>query len=151
MIKPTDDRGTIGLAIVTAFLVSATMMALVVSAALLFPTRAFDALWRLNPEARSAFQSMGKLSSLLLFVVGIVAGAAAFGVHRRRGWGWWLAILLFAADAAGNVIGIVMRREFVRSGFGLLITGGFLFYLVQAHIRRKFGRQPASSDWKSQA
>jgi len=146
MMKPTDNRGTIGLAIVTAFLIAATMMALVVSAALLFPTRAFDALWRLNPEARSAFESMGKLSSLLLFVVGGIAGAAAFGVHRRRKWGWWLAILLFATDATGNVVGIVVRREFVRSGFGLLITGGFLLYLAQTHIRRKFDERPVTPD-----
>jgi hypothetical protein len=41
-------------------------------------------MWRFNPEARTAFESIGRLSSLLLFVVGAIAAAAAVGIQHGR-------------------------------------------------------------------
>ena len=51
------------------FAFGATMCALTVSL-LLFPGSALDSLWRLNPDARLAFESLGYWSVVLMLTVG---------------------------------------------------------------------------------
>ena len=109
-------RGWSGLSVVIAFLVFATLMAVFIGTLLLFPGGLLESVWRFNPEARSAFQSMGRLASLLLFVVGAVACGGAVGIYRRRKWGWWLAVLLFSVNALGDAISLfVAGKDIARS------------------------------------
>lgn len=54
------------------FAFGATMCGLTV-VLLLFPGTGLDFFWKFNPEAHAAFQSIGKLAVLLMFVVGIGA------------------------------------------------------------------------------
>jgi hypothetical protein len=53
------------------FAFGATMCALTVCL-LLFPGSALDSLWRLNPDARLAFASLGHWSLVLMLTVGSV-------------------------------------------------------------------------------
>jgi hypothetical protein len=128
-----------GLSVVTAFLAFATLTAAFVGILLLFPGSLLESVWRLNPDARFAFQKMGRLSSLLLFLVGAVAGRAAVGIYRRRQWGWWLAVLLFSANAIGDAISLFVMGRIVQGASGVVISGLFLWYLMQSSVRRQFG------------
>jgi len=130
--------GWSGLRIVTVFLLFASLMALFIGILLLFPGELLESLWRFNPEARAAFQSMGKLSSVLLFAVGAIAGGAAVGIHRRQKCGWWLAVLLFAVNACGDVVSLFVAGRMARGVTGFLISGLFLLYLVQPRVLREF-------------
>jgi hypothetical protein len=127
------------------FLVFATLMAAFIGTVLLFPGKLLDSLWRLNPEARTAFQNMGNLSSLLLFVVGGVAGGAAVGIHRRQKWGWWLAVLLFSVNAVGDLFSLLVSGRILQGAAGVVISSFFLFYLMQSRVRRQFTSQPATA------
>jgi hypothetical protein len=66
---------------VILFLAFAALMAAIVGTLLLFPGKLLESLWRFNPEGRAAFQSLGWLASVLLFLVGAVAGGASMGIH----------------------------------------------------------------------
>jgi hypothetical protein len=131
-------QGWSGPTVVSAFLVFATLMAAFIGTLLLFPGKLLESLWRFNPEARSAFQSLGRISSVLLFLVGAVAGGAAVGIRGRRKWGWWLAVLLFSVNACGDVVSLVVTDRVVQGVSGIVISGLFLLYLVQPSVRRQF-------------
>jgi hypothetical protein len=130
--------GWSGLSVVTFFLVFAAILAAFIGTLLLFPGKLLESLWRFNLEARAAFQSLGRLSSLLLFLVGAVAGRAAVGIRRRRKWGWWLAVLLFAVNACGDAVSLFVTGRVVQGVSGVVISGLFLLYLAQPRIRRQF-------------
>jgi hypothetical protein len=123
------------------FLIFATLMAAFIGSLLLFPGRLFESVWQFNPEARSAFQSMGRLASLLLFVVGAVACGGAVGIYRRRKWGWWLAVLLFSVNALGDAVSLFAPGRTLQGSVGVLISGLFLLYLLQPRVRRQFSGQ----------
>jgi hypothetical protein len=130
-----------GLSVVIAFLVFATSMAVFIGTLLLFPSGLLESVWRFNPQARSAFQSMGRLASLLLFAVGAVACGGAVGIYRRRKWGWWLAVMLFSVNAFGDAVSLFAPGRMLRGAFGVLISGLFLWYLMQPKIRQQLSDQ----------
>jgi hypothetical protein len=130
--------GWSGLTVVSAFLVFATLMAAFIGTLLLFSGKLLESLWRFNLEARAAFQSLGRLSSLLLFLVGAVAGGAAVGIRKRRKWGWWLAVLLFAVNACGDAVSLFVTGRVVQGMSGVVISGLFLLYLAKPGVRRQF-------------
>ncbi len=132
------QRAGRGLDIVIVFLVFATLMAGFIGTLLFFPGRLLDWVWQLNPEGRAAFQSMGRLAWLLLFLVGTIAGGAAIGIRRRRKWGWWLAILLFSVNGLGDAISLFVTRRIFQGASGVLVAGLFLAYLLRSDVRRQF-------------
>jgi len=138
MNHPRTDAWS-GLSVVIMFLLFAGIMAAFVGTALLFPGRLLDAMWRLNPEARAAFEDMGKLATLLLYGVSLIAVAGAIGIQRRRKWGWWLAVMLFAANGIGDAVSLVVQRRIWHGVSGILIAGLFLGYLLRHPTRREFG------------
>jgi len=133
-----------GLDVIVIFLIFATVMAATVGLALLFPGHLLDAMWRLNPEARTAFEGMGRLSSVLLFVVGAVAAGAAVGILRRRKLGWWLAVVLFSVNAVGDAVSVIQGRIW-QGLFGVLISALFLAYLLRPGVRAQFDRPSGRS------
>ncbi len=137
--------GWSGLSVVTLFLVFAALMAAFMGTLLLFPGKLLEFLWHLNPEGRAAFQSLGRLSSLLLFVVGAIASGAAMGIRQRRMWGWRLAVLLFSVNAVGDTSGMLFGGKMWRGASGLLISGLFLWYLTRNGVRRQFRNQAATT------
>lgn len=134
-------RGWSGLNVVIAFLVFATLMAVFIGILLLLPGRLLESAWQFNPEARSTFQSMGRLASLLLFVVGAVACDGVVGIYRRRKWGWSLAVMLCSVNALGDAISLFAPGRILQGSFGVLISGLFILYLTQPKIRQQFSGQ----------
>lgn len=61
------------------------MMCVLVLVLVLFPDSALDCLWRFNPEARPAFQSLGSWSSVVMLTVGITCLFAAVGSDPEMG------------------------------------------------------------------
>src|SRR5438067_1624617 len=81
------------------FAFGATMCALII-VLLLFPGSGLDSLWRLNADARLAFRSLGKLSILLMFVVGT---ACTFAALAR-------SVLLFGYGFSLNLAPVEFRH-----------------------------------------
>ena len=97
---------------------------------LLFPGSAFDSLWRLNPEAQAAFQWIGRLSILLMAIVGVACAFAAVGLARNAKWGRWLGILILATNLIGDLTNACVRHDF-RTLIGVPIAAAMIFYLAR--------------------
>ena len=104
---------------------------------LLFPGSALDSLWRLNPDARLAFESLGYWSSVLMFTVGTACLFAAIGLWRAKLWGAWLALAILSINMLGDLANVFLRRDY-RGLIGVPIAGAMMFFLLAC------GRQPKS-------
>jgi hypothetical protein len=128
--------------IVAAFLFAATALAAVVGVSLLFQSALLDRMWELNEAGAEAFRSRGRISGVLLLLVGAWAFAAAAGLIRRRRWAWWLAIGLFAIDGCGDVVSFTMTGDWLRSASGAAICSAFLYFLTRRRARLYFRSRP---------
>jgi len=125
-------------AIVGAFLFAATGIAFVVGLTLLFPNPAMDFMWKVNPAAYPAFRAMGRVAGVPLIALGVGTLAAGVDLLRRKKWAWWFAMILFAINGCGDVVGLVVMRDVLRSGSGVLIASAFLWALGRGRVRRYF-------------
>ena len=97
---------------------------------LLFPSGSLDSLWRLNPEAHAAFQLMGRLSILLMAIVGVACALAAIGLARNARWGRSLGILILIVNFVGDLTNAFVRHD-LRTLIGVPIAGAMIFYLTR--------------------
>ena len=124
--------------IVAAFLFAAAATAAVAGCSLLFPGTLLDRLWDLNKAGEEAFRALGSAAGVFLLVLGAATLGAAFGLLRRRKWAWWLAVALFAINAAGDAASFVATGDWLRSASGILISSAFLYALTRRSVRRYF-------------
>jgi len=107
---------------IAAFFVFGTCMSGLTAFLLTFPGTPLDALWKLNPEARAAFASLGRMATLLMLVVSASCATAAIGLFRLRRWGLITAIVVLSVNAAGDTLNAVLRHD-ARALMGLPIAG----------------------------
>jgi len=98
---------------------------------LLFPGSALDSLWRLNPEARLAFQSFGRWSFVLMLTVGIACAMATIGLWQGKVWGTRLALTILSVNMIGDIVNALFRRDY-RALIGLPVGAAMIFLLVRA-------------------
>ena len=114
-----------------AFFALGAMMCALTIALLLFPSSALDSLWRLNPEARVAFQSFGSWSLLLMLTVGTACLLAAIGLWRGSLWGTRLALTILSVNIVGDLVNTLLRHDY-RALIGLPIGAAMIFFLVRS-------------------
>ena len=117
------------------FAFGATMCALTVGL-LLFPGSALDSLWRLNPDARLAFESLGYWSVVLMLTVGTACLFAAIGLWRGRPWGTWLALIILSINMLGDLTNVFVRHDY-RGLIGVPVAGAMIFFLLACGHRSK--------------
>src|SRR5215468_11044877 len=96
---------------------------------LLFPGSALDSLWRLNPDARLAFQSLGGWSVVLMLSVGTACLFAAIGLWRAKPWGMWLALIILSINMLGDLTNVFVRHDY-RGAIGVSVAGAMIFFLL---------------------
>jgi hypothetical protein len=111
------------------FTFGATMCALTIGL-LLFPGSALDSLWRLNPDARLVFQSLGSWSFVLMLTVGTACLVTAVGLWRSAFWATPLAIGIISINILGDVANAVIRHDY-RALIGLPVGAAMIFLLVR--------------------
>jgi uncharacterized membrane protein (DUF2068 family) len=116
------------------FAFGATMCSLTIIL-LTFPGTSMDAAWRLNPDAQLAFQSLGKASVLLMFVVGTACAFAAVGMWRGSEWGMRLAVVILSVNILGDLFNALVRHD-LRTLIGLPIGGAMIVYLIRSRKKR---------------
>ena len=112
------------------FFAFGTCMCALTIVLLIFPGTMLDSLWRLNPEAHAAFQSIGWLSILLMATVGTACGLAAIGLARSTTWGCWLGILVLTVNLVGDLTNVLLRHD-LRTLIGVPIAGAMMVYLYR--------------------
>src|SRR5262245_9693641 len=102
MLEPTERIARVQTSGVhrwfAAFFAFGAMMCALTLGLLLFPGGPLDVLWRLNPNARVAFESLGLWSSVVMVIVGTACLAAAIGLWRGAVWGIRLALAILAVN-----------------------------------------------------
>jgi hypothetical protein len=126
-VKAATPVGMKLLALLFAF---GTCMCALTIVLLIFPGTILDSLWRLNPEAQAAFQSIGWLSILLMATVGTACGLAAIGLARNTTWGCWLGILVLTVNLVGDLTNALLRHD-LRTLIGVPIAGAMMVYLYR--------------------
>lgn len=133
-----NDRRPLGVTLITVFLCICVLICAASVASLLLPGSWLEPMWRIKPDARSDFASMGVGGIALLVVVGIMCAVSAFGLSRRRRWGHRMAVVGLALNAASDAIrGFWDPRALV----GVLIVAAIIAYLLSADVRRWFNRR----------
>lgn len=117
------------------FAFGATMCALTASL-LLFPGSALDSLWRLNPDARLAFQSLGPWSLVLMLTVATACLLATIGLWRARTWGTWLALVILSINMLGDLTNVFLRHDY-RGLIGVPVAGALMFFLLACSRQSK--------------
>jgi hypothetical protein len=136
--EPSAKQRPKTVSIVAAFLFAATAIAAVAGISLLFPGTLFDRLWELNKPGAAAFHALGRLSGVLLLVLGVGTSAAAAGLLQGKKWSWWFAMVLFTINGCGDVVSFFATRDILRSGSGVVIASVFLYALSRGRVRRYF-------------
>ena len=117
--------------LLAAFFAFGAMMCALVLALLLFSGSPFDSVWRLNPEARLAFRSLGNWSFLLMLTVGIACLFAAIGLWRGALWGTRLAVTILSINIIGDIVNTLFRHDY-RALIGLPVGAAIIFLLVRS-------------------
>jgi len=126
-----EPRLPLGIKLLAAFFAIGSAFCLLTVAMLLFPGGALESLWRLNPDAHDAFQKLGKLSILLMLIVGAACASAAIGLARRARWGIPLAVAILIVNLVGDSLNAFLRHD-LRTLIGLPIGGAMIAYLLIA-------------------
>lgn len=131
-------RKPIVVSVIAAFLFAATLIALVVGLTLIFPGTPADRVWELNKPAYEHFRTFGRASGISLVILGLITAGTAMGLIHRRQWAWWIAIGIFTVNGAGDIVSLVITRDVLRSGSGVLIAMFFIFCLLRPEVRSFF-------------
>lgn len=138
MAQNSNPSGAFSVVLPTlaALLFLAALIALVTGLALAFPGPMWIPMWNLNREAYEGFHHMGSAAEGFLFLLAILCAAAAIGLLLHRRWAWWIALLLFVTNGAGDVISLVRTGEVLRFGSGAVIAMAFVLLLMLPPVRR---------------
>jgi uncharacterized membrane protein (DUF2068 family) len=117
------------------FAFGATICALTIGL-LLFPGTGLDSLWRLNPDAHLAFQSIGSWSIVLMVTVGTACLLTAVGLWQGTLWGTRLALIILSVNIAGDLVNALFRHDY-RALIGLPIGAVMIFHLVRSEAQSK--------------
>ncbi|MFL5476817.1 MAG: hypothetical protein ACJ8A6_14110 [Gemmatimonadales bacterium] len=126
-----------GLVLLALFFAFGTLMSAVTALALAIPGKWSEQLWRLNPGARTGFQTMGHWAVPLMLLVAATCAGAAIGLWVGKLWGHRLAVAVISLNLAGDVINAAVRGD-RRTLIGLPIGGAMIVYLVSRRIRERF-------------
>jgi len=125
-----QGRLPITIKVMVVFFAFGTLACLVTVAALLIQHSPLDAVWRLNPEARTGFQQIGvPLAVTLMTTVGAACALAVVGLARGREWGRRLALAILTVNLIGDTVSAFARHD-PRTLIGLPIGGAIIWLLA---------------------
>jgi hypothetical protein len=127
----------VGLIAITGFFTLGAVIASVTGVALRWPGTVLEPMWRLNPQAHTAFLGMGAWAVPLMATVATACAFAAAGLWHRAPWGHHLALGLLAVNLVGDATNAFIRGD-LRTLIGLPIGGALIAYLLSKGVRRHF-------------
>ncbi len=117
---------------------AAAAIAIVVSVSLLAPGTWLDRMWELNVPAHEAFATKAGAVATLLLLVGVMAAATGVGLLTRQVWAWLLALAGIGFNVLGDIVNLLITRDWARGLAGILIDCVFLYLLLRAGVRSFF-------------
>lgn len=117
---------------------AAAAMAWAVSLSLFDPGTRLDLMWGLNSPAHDALAAQARPVATLLLLIGALAAAAAVGLLTRRLWAWLLSLAIFGINALGDLMSLLIARDWLHSLSGIAIDALLLFVLLRPGVRSWF-------------
>jgi hypothetical protein len=139
MVQANAQSGAFSVVLPTLALLLflAALIAVITGIALLFPGPAWIPMWNLNREAYDSFHRLGEIAVVVLFALSLVSATASLGLLFRKRWAWWIGLLLFATNGAGDLVSLIRTGEVLRFGSGALIATGFIVLLLLPQVRQR--------------
>jgi hypothetical protein len=130
-------KGILILAIVMFF---AAFMGFIVFISTFINGTPLDVIWTLNNSIPQDFKNslLGKILGIFVFIIGIVALSAGWGLLKGLKWAWWITVIIFVLNGIGDVVRVVL------GGFegivGILIALIILYYLTRPDVKAFFNK-----------
>jgi hypothetical protein len=139
------NRPPAGVLALSLFFAFGTTMSLLAALALLFPSSALQAVWRLNPQAHTGLAALGSWAIGLMLLVSIACALASVGLWRGAAWGRAIALIVLIANLLGDTGNALFRGD-LRTLVGVPIGAALIAYLLlNRRIRTYFGRRSLSA------
>ncbi|HEX4310146.1 MAG TPA: hypothetical protein VHZ25_08960 [Acidobacteriaceae bacterium] len=130
-----------GVTVVAVLQLAAAAISIVVSFSLLVPGTALDRMWQLNPGVHAAFADHAVQVAPILALVGLLTAICGVGLLRGYSWAWLLSVALFGTNALGDMVSLLMVRDWFRGIAGIVIDAALLYQLLHASTREFFLRR----------
>jgi hypothetical protein len=131
------ERRPLGFTAIGVFLFFGAVMAGLAGTTLLWRGSVLDRVWTLNPTAYRQLSPLGSKIGILFLILSSALLVSGIGWFRHRLWGWRLAVAIIATQVLGDIINLV-RGDWLRGGFGVVIAGALLLYLLMPQLRAEF-------------
>ncbi len=126
-----------GISIIGLFLLVAPVILVVSAISLLVPGTFLDQIWVVNETGYRQMLPFRGLVGIGFLALGVVIALAGIGLLKGRKWGWWLAVLVFAANGIGDGIRFLLG-DFLGGSIGLVVVALILFYLTRPKVQDFF-------------
>jgi hypothetical protein len=127
-----------GVTVVAVLQLAAALIGVVVSFSLIVPGTAVDRMWQLNPGVHAAFADHAVEVAPVLALVGMLSAISGVGLLRGHLWAWLLSVALFGINALGDVVSLLMVRDWFQGIAGIVIDAAFLYQLLHGSARGFF-------------
>jgi hypothetical protein len=134
----------LGIVLLAIFFDLATCIFAAVGIALIWPDTAFDVIWLLRPDHQAMLWPYRHIVGPLFLLFTIPAALASFGFFRLRPWARELAIAIFAANAAGDLLQMT-RGHTWEGAFVATLAGLLLVFLTSPGVRNAFADRAATA------
>ncbi len=121
------------------FFAAGTIISSISAISLLFPKSFLQPMWKLNPRALEAFHHIGFWAIVLMFVVSISCGLAAYGLWFGKLWGYRIAIGMLITNLIGDIYNFGSGIE-PRAFIGIPIVILILFFIMKPEIKEYFSK-----------
>jgi hypothetical protein len=129
--------------LLTAFFLFGTVMTALAGASLAWPNGPLAVMWRVKPDEYRQLLAMGPWVPVGFFMLSALMAATAFGTWKRRRWGWWLAVIIFAVNGLSD-LARAASGAYWEGLFGAAIAALILWWLFRPGVRGMFNRGQAS-------
>jgi len=114
------------------------ILSLIIGISIIIPNTPLDVLWTLKNSFPPGFKSTatGIAFGYFLVILGLIVLYTGWGLLKCRKWAWWVAVILLTANGIAGLISLALGN--FEEIIGILIVGGFLFYLTRSRVKRFF-------------
>lgn len=137
----------VGITIIGALLFAASIIAFIIGISAIIPGTPLDAIWTMNSSLPLGFNHTfdGMIFGYFLIILGLIVFCGGWGFLKGRKWAWWIAVIIFAANAIGDAARIGLGGV-IEGILGILIAVGFLYYLTRPGVRTFFENKQEEAD-----
>jgi hypothetical protein len=122
--------------LLTVFFLFGTVMTALAGASLLMPG-ALNWIWLRKPEEHRLLAALGPLVATGFIGLSVLMALTAYGVWRRRRWGWALAAIIFAVNGLSDLARAVTGSLW-EGLLGAAIAALILWWLFRPSVRELF-------------